>query len=83
MIVGSGFTFRMKEKIVRYFGFAQEGISYKNTEERRVQKSKKSRKRYEHKICRGRSLRGPGNGNLDIYWMSAQVIEDLKQEKLK
>ena len=35
---------------------------------------------YEEKI---KILNGPGNGSLDIYWMSAQIIEDLKPVELK
>jgi Tol biopolymer transport system component len=35
---------------------------------------------YEEKI---RILNGPGNGNADIYWVDAKIIEELKPDSLK
>ena len=35
---------------------------------------------YEEKI---RILNSPGNGNADIYWVDAKIIEELKTEELK
>jgi hypothetical protein len=35
---------------------------------------------YEEKI---RILNSPGNGNQDIYWVSAQIIGDMQQKILK
>ena len=35
---------------------------------------------YEEKI---RILNSPGNGNADIYWVDAKIIEELKPEELK
>ena len=35
---------------------------------------------YEEKI---QILKKPGNGSLDIYWVDAKIIEDLKPKNLK
>ena len=56
----------------KYFFFTSNRSTYKNYCETPLS--------YEEKI---KILNSPGNGNSDIYWIDAEIIEDLKPDNLK
>ena len=56
----------------KYIFFTSNRLTYKNYCETPLS--------YEEKI---RILNSPGNGNSDIYWIDAEIIEDLKPDNLK
>jgi len=56
----------------KYFFFLSFRKTYKNYSEKPLT--------YDEKI---EILNSPGNGNGDIYWVSAKIIDDLKPDKIK